>query len=258
MLSYIIIASLLEMLVAFVGILFVFAGVEKIKKYIYYFISFSVGTFLGVVFFDLLPEAMELTPHEKGPLWILAGFIAFYLMGRFLFWFHHHEDEHCDHGDDHTDAKSAKSTGTMILTADFVHNFVDGIVIAAAFLADTHLGIVTTIAVLLHEFPQEMSDFFVLIRAGMSKIRALLLNFLSSVSTLIGALLGYFAFSSVEGIVGPLLGIAAGNFLYIAASDLLPELHRKENNGKKVVQVALLLFGIAIIFIVSGLVGHQH
>ncbi len=252
MLSYIIIASLLEMLVAFVGIIFVFAGVEKIKKYIYYFISFSVGTFLGVIFFDLLPEAMELTPNGKGPVWILAGFIAFYLLGRFLFWFHHHEDEHCDH--DHT---NAKSTGSMILTADFVHNFVDGIVIAAAFLADTHLGIVTTVAVLLHEFPQEMSDFFVLIRSGMSKTRALLLNFLSSVSTLVGALVGYFAFSSVEGIVGPLLGIAAGNFLYIAASDLLPELHRKENTGKKVVQVAILFLGIAIIFVVSSLVSEH-
>ncbi len=253
MLSYIVIASLLEMLVAFVGILFVFAGVEKIKKYIYYFISFSVGTFLGVIFFDLLPEAIELTENEKAPLWVLAGFIAFYLLGRFLFWFHHHEDEHCDH--EHTDKKS---TATMILTADFVHNFVDGIVIAVAFMADTHLGIVTTVAVLLHEFPQEMSDFFVLIRSGMSKARALFFNFLSSVSTLAGALLGYFALGSAEGMVGPLLGIAAGNFLYIAASDLLPELHRKENTGKKVVQVAILFLGIAIIFAVSNLVGHGH
>ncbi len=244
MLSYIIIASVLEMLIAFAGILFVFAGIEKIKKYLYYFISFSVGTFLGVVFFDLLPEAIELTPVGKAPMWVLVGFLLFYLLGRFLFWYHHHEDEHCDH-------TYTKTSGTMVLVADLAHNFVDGIVIATAFIADTHLGIVTTLAVLLHEFPQEMSDFFVLINAGMSKGRALFLNFLVSTTTLLGAFLGYFAFSSIEGVIGPLIGIAAGNFLYIAASDLLPELHRTENGGKKVIQVALLFFGLVIIYIIS-------
>ena len=250
MLSYIVIASLLEMVVAFAGILFVLAGFKSVRKHLYYFISFSVGTFLGVVFFDLLPEAFELNAEGHPSLWVLGGFLLFYILSRFLFWYHHHEDEHCDH-------EYNKASGSMVLIADFVHNFVDGIVIAAAFMADTHLGIVTTIAVLLHEFPQEMSDFFVLIHAGMSKTRALLLNFAVSMSTLVGALLAYFAFSSVEGIVGPLLGLAAGNFLYIAASDLLPELHSKHNGGKKFVQVGLLFLGLAIIYGVS-LIVHEH
>ena len=210
-----------------------------------------MGTFLGVVFFDLLPEAIELTEHEQGPLWVLGGFLTFYLLSRFLFWYHHHEDEHCDH-------EYSKESGVMILSADFVHNFVDGILIAAAFMADTHLGIVTTIAVLLHEFPQEMSDFFVLIRAGMSKTKALLLNFLVSISTLAGALIAYFALSSIEFAIGPLLGIAAGNFLYIAASDLLPSLHAKENKSRRAIQVILLFVGLGVMFTISLFGGHDH
>lgn len=252
MLSYIIIASLLQMLVAFVGLFFVFLGSDQIKKYVYYFISFSVGTFLGVVFFDLLPEAVELTEHGEGPMWILGGFLLFYILGRFLFWYHHHHsDTECDHG-------VSKESGVMVLTADVLHNFIDGILIAGAFMADTHLGVVTTIAVLFHELPQEISDFFVLVHSGMSKARALALNFLVSCSTLFGAMLGYFALSMTEGWVGPLLGIAAGNFLYIAASDLLPELNKSSNAGKRIVQISLVFLGVFIMLILTTLFGHGH
>lgn len=252
MLSTIIIASLAQMLVALAGLIFVFMGTEKIKQYVYYFISFSVGTFLGVVFFDLLPEAVELTEHGEGPMWILGGFLLFYLLGRFLFWYHHHHShEDCEHEVSH-------ESGSLVLLADLVHNFIDGVLIAGAFMADTHLGIITTVAVLLHELPQEISDFFVLIHSGYSKTKALVLNFAVSCSTLVGALIGYFALSSTTGLIGPLLGIAAGNFLYIAASDLLPELHSKKNSSDKLVQIVILFLGIALMFALTTLLGHEH
>jgi len=245
MFVYIIIAVLLEMLVALTGYFFVF---ERVKKYINYLISFSVGTFLGVVFFNLLPETMELLSPKTGALYILGGFLLFFLLSRFLFWHHHHHGEPHDHA-------HAKASGSMILIADFLHNFVDGVLIVAAFLVDVNLGIITTVAVLLHEIPQEISDFFVLIHAGYSKAKALLFNFLVSTSTLVGALLAFFFLSTTEEAIGPILGIAAGNFLYIATSDLLPEIIHHQKRAKAGLQVAFVFLGLLIMYVVSILIG---
>ena len=248
MLSYIIIASLLETAVALVGILAVFIGFEKIKKYTHHLISFAAGTFLGLVFFDLIPESVELSPKGMGTTYVLIGFLIFFVISRAISWYHHHESDDC------TDDCSTINVST-ILIADTLHNFADGIIIAIAFLTDINLGIATTIAVLFHELPQEIADFFVLINKGMTKTKALSLNFAVSLTTPIGAVLAFVFVSEIEWLIGPLLGLAAGNFLYIAASDLIPELHSHHRKGaKSTVQLALLFFGVALIYIV-GLIG---
>lgn len=250
MLTYIIIASILESLVSLVGVIFLFFGFERLKSYIQYFISFSVGTFLGVIFFDILPEALEISEVQTVFLFVIVGFLFFFLLSRILNIYHaHHEDDLICH--DHY----KKTSGYKVLIGDVIHNFIDGVIIALAFLADFQLGILTTIAVLLHEFPQEASDFFVLINSGFSKGKALLSNFLISFSTILGAILTYFFANNLEGIIGPALGLVAGNFLYIAASDLVPELHEgyREKGTSTIGQFILIILGVWLIYYINSL-----
>ncbi len=247
-LFYIIIASFLESLVALTGILFLFFGYDFFKKYLHYLISFAVGTFLAVVFFELLPESIEKLGVDIASYFMLGGFLFFFLLSRFLHWYHHHGECCSEH-------KDKKISGYLVLTGDFVHNFIDGIIIALAFMADVRIGMVTTVAVLAHEFPQEASDFFILIKSGFSRKKALLMNFLVSISTLVGAVMTFFLASSFDKVIGPALGIVAGNFLYIATADLIPELngHKK---GSTITQAILIILGIALIYLISGLVAH--
>lgn len=240
--SYIIIASILESLVALTGILFLFLGYEKFKKYLPYLISFSVGTFLAVVFFELLPESIEMAGAELASLHVLIGFLFFFIFSRVLHWYHHHEEGCCDH-------EQIKVGGYLVLVGDLLHNFIDGIIIALAFMADFNIGVITTVAVLFHEFPQEASDFFVMVNSGFTKSKALLFNFLVSFSTIVGAVLAYFLANKMEILIGPALGIVAGNFLYIAASDLIPELSQNKKDIWK--QLFFILLGVVIIYILS-------
>ncbi|MBU1557815.1 ZIP family metal transporter [Patescibacteria group bacterium] len=242
---YIIIASIIESLVALTGILFLFIGYKKFKKYLPNLISFSVGTFLAVVFFELIPESVEIIGIDSASMYILAGFLFFFIFSKVLHWYHHHDGDCCDD-------EQIKSSGYLVLAGDFIHNFIDGIIIALAFMADFNIGIATTAAVLFHEFPQEASDFFVMVHAGFSKGRALFFNFLVSLSTIIGAVLTYFLANKMDGLIGPALAIVAGNFLYISASDLLPELTKDKKTLP--LQVALILLGIIVIYLATGLI----
>lgn len=245
---YIIAAVVAEILISLVGIFFVFLGYTQFRKYLPYFISFSVGTFLAVVFLELLPEAIEISTPETVFFYTLIGFLFFFLFSRVLHWYHHH-DEHCH------EHETIKASGYMILAGDLIHNFIDGIIITLAFFVDINVGALTTVAVLFHELPQEVSDFFVLINSGLSKTKALFLNFLVSLTTLLGAVLTYFAASNIEKIIGPALGIVAGNFLYISMSDLIPELNLDHKNGSSTVkQFSLILLGIIVIYLVTSLV----
>jgi zinc and cadmium transporter len=263
-LIYIIIASLAESFVALTGIFFVFLSYNKLKKYLPYFISFSIGTFLGVIFLNILPEAIEKSSVDVAFSFTLAGFLFFFLLSRFLHWYHHHHEngngskeiEHHIGDEAHPKITSNKATGYLVLAGDAVHNFIDGVIITFAFLADFNIGLVTTIAVLMHEFPQEAADFFVLLNSGFSKMRALLLNFTVAFTTLIGALLTYFFVANFDKVVGPALGIVAGNFLYISASDLVPELaHMGGARGlNTIIQFLLILFGILVIYAIITII----
>ncbi len=248
---YILSASIIESLVALIGILFLFLGYERFKKYLPYLVSFSVGTFLAVTFFELLPEASEHLGHELAPFYILGGFLFFFLLSRFLRWYHHHEEGCSEHG-------QIKVGGHLVLVGDFVHNFIDGIIIALAFMVNIPVGIATTVAVLSHEFPQEASDFFILINSGFSKSKALMFNLLVSLSTVLGATITYFLASKMDKIVGPALGIVAGNFLYIAMSDLVPELNHDHSGTKDtIIQFISIVLGILLIFFVMEFT-HSH
>lgn len=262
-LFYIILASILEMLVALAGILFLFLTTNKFKKYLTHFISFSIGAFLAVIFLSLLPEAIKESSVDIALLYTLAGFLFFFLLSRFLYWYHHHDGDDNETDTDHVEkiivekTKEIKTSGYLVLYGDILHNAVDGIVIALAFLADINLGIVTTTAVLFHEFPQEAVDFFVMINSGLSRGRALFYNFLVSSSTLISAVLTYFLATkiNVEEFIGPALGIAAGNFLYLAASDLIPELHERHKAGASTIkQFSFIIFGVIVMFTVLMLI----
>ena len=242
-------ASIVESLISLVGRSIVFLGEERMKAFMHYFISFAVGTLLGATFFEILPEALEYGVAESIFVWTFIGFIAFFMLERFLFWYHCHEG-HCD----------IHATGYLILTGDAIHNFIDGIIIALAFIADIRLGIAASIAVIIHEIPQEFSDFLVMLGAGFPRGKALFYNFLIALTTIVGALLTYFLRDAVTGFIGLALGLVAGNFIYIAASDLVPMLHAShhsfhandghhgphgilEKKATTFIQVALIILG---------------
>lgn len=199
-------------------------------------ISFAAGALLGVAFLDLLPEAIE----EAGGLDIfvpaLAGFIIFFLAERYIRIFHYHHE----HG--------SKPTVPLILIGDGVHNFIDGAVIAVAFLASIPLGITTTIAVAAHEIPQEIADMGVLLANRLTKQKAVFYNFLSAVTALVGALIAFYFGNFVEQYLYLFLALAAGHFIYIAAADLIPELHEKAEENKPI-QTLIFLLGILIIYV---------
>jgi len=208
-------------------------------------IPVAIGVFLGVVFFELIPETLE-AGGEWGSLPIAAGFISFYLLSYLLHTYHHHhETGHCqDHCEDAAGA-------SMLLIGDAIHNLADGIIIAGAFMINPAVGIATTIGVALHEIPQEIAEFGVLLNAGYSKVKAAWLNFLSASSVVIGALLTLLFASQLEEYIWVLTGLAAGNLLYIAASDLLPDVHEDSRGSGQVYRsfLATLLGLVGIVIL---------
>lgn len=223
-------------------------------------IGYAVGALLGAAFLEILPHAVETTSNIKQlSATVLGGILLFFVLEKFVLWRHCHV-ESCEVHDQHDDPSDHGRTGTMILVGDTFHNFVDGILIAAAFMSDIQLGIVTTIAIIAHEIPQEVGDFIILLHSGFSRVRALAFNLLSSVATLVGGLLAYFALQSLQSMVPPLLGLAAASMIYIAVADLIPGLHKRPEIGATMEQVALIALGIGSIvlvrFVVSGFVSH--
>lgn len=192
----------------------------------------AVGVFLGVVFFELVPETLEAS-HTWGPIAILLGFFGFYLLSHILETYHHH------HFDTH-DACS-QNGARKLLIGDSIHNIADGIVIASAFMIDPYVGILTTIGIALHEIPQEIAEFGVLMQSGYTRARAMFYNFLSASSVFLGVLLTYLFATSLHEFVFILTGIAAGNLLYIATADLIPELrHSHRDHFMKTFAATLL------------------
>lgn len=213
----------------------------------------AVGVFLGVIFFELLPETFEASP-EWGPLAVVLGFLGFYLLSHFLSTFHHH---HADDGDTclHDGAR-------MLLIGDSVHNVADGIVIASAFMVNPALGVVTTIGIALHEIPQEIAEFGILLRSGCARGRALLLNLFSASSILLGIVLTFLFAHTFTEYVFVLTGIAAGNLLFIAATDLLPELRQSHREHFKTTFLAtlggLVVIASLIMYTHEHFGGHEH
>lgn len=220
-------------------------------------VSFAIGALLGAAFLALLPHAFESFGAEAAhriPLVVLAGVLGFFLLEKLVLWRHCHSHECEVHGTEHDhpaaghahDA-SSRAAGNLILIGDGIHNLVDGVLIAAAFMTDVHLGIVTSLAVIAHEIPQELGDFAILLHSGYSRARALLYNVLTSLTTVIGGVVAYFSLSFAQGAVPYVLAIAAASFIYIAVADLIPSLHKRPELLDTVQQVALILLGVGII-----------
>jgi len=218
-------------------------------------VSFAVGALLGASFLGLLPHALEheypVDAHNVG-LTLLLGLLTFFLLEKLVLWRHCHHD-HCDghlpeDNPQHTNNRK-QAAGTLILIGDTIHNFVDGILIAAAFMTDIHLGIVTALAIAAHEIPQELGDFVILLHSGFNRKKALFYNILASLGTVVGALLAYFALSDMQHVLPYILIIAASSFIYIAVADLIPGLHNKVKPSETLQQVLLIAAGTAFIFI---------
>ncbi len=218
-------------------------------------VSFAIGALLGASLLGLIPHALDpefgVDPHDIG-LTLLIGLLSFFVLEKLVLWRHCHHD-HCDVHDpessDHNHDNKARAAGTLILVGDAIHNFVDGILIAAAFLTDTHLGIVTAMAIAAHEIPQELGDFIILLHSGYSRRKALFFNVLSSLGTVVGAVLAYFLLADMQYFLPYILVIAASSFIYIAVADLIPGLHHKVKPSETLQQISLIAAGTIFIYI---------
>jgi zinc and cadmium transporter len=191
----------------------------------------------------------------------MAGLLGFFILEKAALLRHSHHHEHDGHGHHHGhDAESAGKSGLVILMGDSLHNFADGILIAAAFLIDPQIGILTAVAIGLHEIPQEIGDFIVLLNAGFSKVRALVYNLISSLMAVVGGVLGYFFLDKAEALIPYVIVFASSSFIYIAVSDLMPQMHKKPKLKESLEQVALILLGVLLVVAISELthVGHAH
>jgi zinc and cadmium transporter len=199
--------------------------------------SYAAGTLLGAAFLGMIPAALDQAPVRSVTTTLLAGMVLFFVLEKVVLWRHCHE-ERCEvHG----------SAGPLILIGDAFHNFVDGVVITAAFLTDIPLGITTALAVIAHEIPQELGDFAILLESGYGRTKALLLNGLSSSTTVVGAVIAYFGLDPIREALPFILALSASSFLYIAVADLIPGLHRQGSGAASVRQLVLLIAGIGTI-----------
>lgn len=227
-------------------------------------VSFATGALLAVAFWGLIPHAIEevgVAEVQGLSGSIMLGLLVFFILEKLLIWRHCHSGSCEVHGDtdDHSHAHGAhKSAGTMIIIGDSIHNFVDGVLIAAAFLTDVQLGIVTSLAVAAHEIPQEVGDFAILLHSGYSKTKALFYNILASLTTVVGGVLAYYSLGDLHDSLPYFLALAASSFIYIAVADLIPTLHKKTDIKTSLQQIALIFAGVGLIVLLHGVAHDMH
>jgi len=239
-LIYIFGSVFLVSLISLIGILILFLKEEKLKRVLIYFVSFSAGALLGSAFFHLLPEATkEIGFDLRNSFYLLSGIIICFILEKFIFWRHCHIFPNKDH---------PHPFSFLILFSDGLHNFIDGLIIGASYLANISLGIATTLAVIFHEIPQEIGDFASLIYGGFSKSKALFFNFISALMAILGAIAFLILADKIEGLINFLIPFAAGNFIYIASSDLIPELHKEFEIKKSIFQFIFFNAGLLVMF----------
>ncbi len=230
-------------LLSLLGALFFIVKRDLIHKLITFMLAFSSGVLLGSVFFDLIPESLEKIPDQTFS-WVVIGIISFFALEKLLQWHHHIDGDH---------QSDEKAVAYLSLVGDGIHNFADGVIIGAAYLVSIPLGITTTIAVIAHEIPHELSDFTILIHSGFANSKALWLNFLSALTAIAGTITVLLMTTKFTQFTDLFVPFAAGNFIYIAASDLIPELHKKRDLFISLLQILLLAVGVLTIVGVRGL-----
>jgi zinc and cadmium transporter len=218
-------------------------------------VSFAIGALLGAAFLEILPHAFESGDAHEVAIAVLGGIFGFFVLEKLLLWRHCHT-EYCEVHDQHASTHDHGRSGALIIVGDTVHNFVDGLLIAAAFLQSTELGIVTAVAIIAHEIPQEVGDFLILLHSGYTRMRALSMNLLSSLATLGGGVIGYFSLQLLEAFHPTLLGIVAASMIYVAVADLIPGLHRRPELRDTASQALLIALGIGAIAMVGLALPH--
>lgn len=218
-------------------------------------VSFATGALLGAALLALLPHAVESAGtehvHEIG-LALVAGIGGFFILEKLVLWRHSHSGEYADHGAHHDHHQHRdEASAFLVLVGDGIHNALDGVLIAAAFMTDIRLGIVTAVAAAAHEIPQEVGDLAVLLNGGMSRVRAMLLNLLTSFTSVAGAVVAYYALNSALQFLPYALAVAAACFLYVAVADLIPGLHRKVDARTSIAQVILITIGVGVMAFVE-------
>lgn len=236
-LFFIIFATFLISAASLIGVFSLTIKEKTLSKFLLFLISLSAGALMGGAFLHLLPEASESIEQELMYSIVLLSFALFFVIEKLLHWRHCHKKKCTVH-----------MFGHMNLFGDTVHNFIDGLVIAAAFLTDTRLGVITSFAIALHEIPQELGDFGVLLYAGFSKKKALTWNFLVAAVSILGGIFGYYFSFYIGQMTSYLLPFAAGGFIYIAASDLMPEIKKETNLRKSMISFGIFLLGILIMY----------
>ncbi|OGX19746.1 MAG: hypothetical protein A3K83_00400 [Omnitrophica WOR_2 bacterium RBG_13_44_8b] len=231
--AWIITSTFLVSLISLIGIFTLAIKGQLLGKILFVLVGFSAGALIGGAFLHILPEALEKTASTLVFYYLILGLVLFFLMERYFHWRHCHE-EVCD----------IHAFAYLNLIGDSFHNFIDGMAIAVSFVISIKLGVVTTLAIIFHEIPQELGDFGVLVYGGFTKQKALIFNFLTALTAMLGAVLGYFIADYASGFSNFIMPLTAGGFIYIAASDLIPELHKEKDLKRSTLAFVAFLFGI--------------
>ncbi len=242
---WILVATLVDSFIALIGAFTLFLNENLGKKIIDALIAFSAGSILAGAFFHLVAESLEKLTSQVVFLLLISGFSLFFIIERY-FWWHHCHKSKCE----------VHPVGYLVLLGDGLHNFIDGGAIAASFFVSVPFGLLTTLLILSHEVPQELGDFAILVGSGYSKVKALLFNLISQLTSVIGGILVYFL-GSFPKVVDFLLPLAAGGFIYISASDLIPELHREPNRWRSFVSFLLFLAGLIFVIVLKFLIEYH-
>jgi len=253
LLAWIVVFSLVGGVLSVLAAALFLAFSERLRtRALPHLVSFATGALLGAAFLALLPHAVAAPGVEVHQVLgtVLAGVLVFFVLERLVLWRHCHQDACEVHGAEEPGRRP--SAGTLVLFGDGLHNFLDGILIGAAFLTDVHLGVVTALAVAAHEIPQEVGDFAVLLHSGYSRAEALWFNVLSSLTTVVGGVLAWMAFGWLQAALPYVLAVAAASFIYVAVADLIPDLHKRVDRRALVEQLALIIAGVVVIYFAHG------
>ncbi len=234
-------ASIVVSLISFVGIVSLLLKEKLLEKILLLLISFSAGALIGGAFLHLIPEAVEKNGHSEVYLFVIIGFILFFILEKYLHWRHCHKE------------KCEIHTFTYLnLVGDGVHNFIDGLIIGSAFMVDINFGVATSFAIIMHEIPQEIGDFGVLIYGGLKKNKALFYNFLSAVTAILGTVVGFALANTSSLFLKLLMPVAAGGFIYIASCDLIPELHKQRDIKKATLSMVVFILGVVFMYFAAA------
>ncbi|HEV8482721.1 MAG TPA: ZIP family metal transporter [Blastocatellia bacterium] len=242
--AYAIASVILVSLLSLVGIAFISMSERRLRQIIFVLVSLAIGSLFGDAFIHLIPDSFDgSTSKQAASLYILAGIFAFFILEKFFLWRHQHTLESSDN--------PIHPVGYMNLIADGIHNFIDGMIIGASYLVSLPIGVASTLAVIFHEIPQEIGDFGILLYAGFSKTKALGYNFLSATLAILGTIVSLLVGSQLKEFTSLILPFAAGGFIYIAGSDLIPELHKEINPSKSLVQFIAMAAGVGLMLILK-------